>query len=244
MKIKTIAAVIGAAAFALGVQVHAQDAPAQAGKGVDPAGPGKGGRLMQQRGMQGPGMQGKGMQGKGMQGKGMQGKGPQVRGMLERRRGAGPSLAQLDANDDGMIDLDEFLARHEDRPELLLERRDTDGDEKLSREELASPQRPARPDGKREAVLDCVQEDRPDFAGPAGIEERFDTLDSNDDSRLDAEELAAGRLVQATEQFTRLDADADGQLTPQELRAAHADRREVARSVRDCVREAAASTTP
>ncbi len=126
----------------------------------------------------------------------------------------------------------------------MLELRDADGDDKLSREELAPRERPQRPAGNREAVLGCVQEERPDFAGHAGIEERFDTLDSNDDSLLDAEELAAGRLVQATEQFTRLDADADGLLTPQELRAAHADRREVARSVRDCVREAVASPAP
>lgn len=223
MKIRILAVAIGAAALVLGVQVQAQTTVAEnaaTGGGIHRAGPGKGGRMMPQRG------------------------GQDRSAMTARRQGGGPSLAAFDVNADGMIDLDEFLAHHEDRPELALEHRDADGDGLLSREELAPRERPNRPDIDRAAVEECVQQEHPDFAGADGLEERFDTLDSNDDSYLDADELVAGRLAQAEAQFTALDADADGFLIQAELRAQRANRRELARSVRDCAREAARATTP
>jgi hypothetical protein len=225
---KLLAAAIGVAALAFGVQVQAQDAggPGTGAQGRNAKGAvqreahGKGAGAMQQRGGQGRGM------------------------MMARRRAEGPALAQLDANDDGMISLDEFLARHEDRPELLLERRDENGDGFLSREELEPREGPRRPDIDRAAVQACMQEEHPELAAPAGIEERFDTLDSDDNSLLDTDELAAGRLAQAEERFARLDTDADGQLTQDELRAGRPDRRAMGRDLRDCIRESADSIAP
>lgn len=231
---RTLAVAIGAAALAFGVQV-----PVQA---QDAGGPGAGGR-----GVVGQSRNAKAAVRRDAPGKGAgatQQRGKQSRGMMmAQRHGGGVSLAQLDTNDDGSIDLDEFLARHEDRPNLVLERLDTNGNG-LSREELQAGARPQRPNINREAIRDCVQEAHPGFASPAGIEQRFDTLDTDDDSLLDAEELAAGRLAQAEEQFARLDADADGLLTQDELRAAHTDRRELGRATRDCMREAPATDSP
>lgn len=226
-KARLLAVLVGAATLAAGMQVQAQAQGQGRGKefgqgraaAAQQAGPGRPAGAMQQRGGQG-------------------------RGMMMGRRPGVPSLQQLDANADGMIDLDEFLARHEDRPQPLPGRLDANGDGLLSREELTPPARPERPGGNREAVLECMQEEHPGMAGPDGIAERFDTLDTNDDSLLDAEELAAGRLARAEEQFNRLDADADGLLTPDELRAQRADRRELGRSLRECRREAAQPATP
>lgn len=225
---RILAAAIGAAALAFGVQVQAQDA----------GGPGAGAQGRNAKGAIHRDAQGKGagaMQQRGKQGRGM---------MMARRQGAGPSLEQLDTNGDGAIDLDEFLARHEDRPDQLLNRRDENGDGLLSREELEPREGSRRPDIDRAAVQACMQEEHPELAAPAGIEERFDTLDSNDDSFLDADELAAGRLAQAEERFARLDTDADGQLTQDELRAGRPERRAMGRELRDCIRESAGSTTP
>lgn len=223
LMMKTVAVLTGATALLLGVQVMAQQ-PAAGGadnpRGFHRDGPGKGGRMMNGRSGQGPGM------------------------MMARRRSQGPSVAQLDTNDDGVISLEEFLARIEDRPEQLLDRRDENGDGLLSREELEPREGPRRPDMDRAAVQACMQDEHPEFAGFAGIEERFDTLDSNDDSLLDADELAAGRLAQAEERFARLDADADGQLTPEELRAGRPDRRAMGRDLRDCIRDSAETTAP
>lgn len=227
---KTLAAAIGVAALAFGVQVQVQ--------AQDAAGPGAGAQGRNAKGAVQGQAHGKGagvVQQRGMQGRGM---------MMARRNGAGPALAQLDANDDGMISLEEFLARHDDRPELLLERRDEDGDGFLSREELDPREGQRRPDIDRPAVQACMQEEHPELTGPAGIEERFDTLDSDDNSLLDADELAAGRLALAEERFARLDTDADGQLTQDELRAGRPDRRAMGRDLRECIRDAAESAAP
>jgi Ca2+-binding EF-hand superfamily protein len=226
MKMTTLAmTLLGAAALALGVQAQAQDSTAGQGKGFgnrvpqQQAGPGRGGRLQPPRGQQG-------------------------RSMMARRHAAGQAMARLDANDDGMIDLDEFLARFEDRPQHLLERRDVNEDGVLSRDELEPPARPQRPEIDRAAVTACVQEEFAEFADEAAPGARFDALDSNDDAVLDASELDAGRLARAEAQFTRLDTDVDGLLTPEELHAGHADRRELDQRVRACTREVLQSATP
>lgn len=231
---RTLAAAIGAAALAFGVQVQvqAQDAGGPGAGGPGAVGQGPNAKAAVHRGAAGKGAGA--MQQRGKQGRGM---------MMARRHGGGPALARLDTNEDGSIDLDEFLARHEDRPEPTLQRLDTNGDG-LSREELQAGARPQRPNIDREAVRDCVQEAHPEFAGPAGIEQRFDTLDTDNNSLLSAQELADGRLAHAEEQFSRLDADADGLLTQDELRAAHTDRRELGRATRDCMRGAAATNSP
>lgn len=228
MKIRTLAATIGTAALLLGVQVQAQQQTQDGGEtppraigdsrdGMRHGGPGRGGRFMRQHD-------------------------GAARGMMQ---GAGRGAAvQRDSNGDGMIDASEFLAGLDDAPALVLEHRDANGDGMLSREELTPPARPQRPGADRAAMQACMQDAHPDFAGGASLEQRFDTLDSNDDSLLDATELAAGREARAQEQFTRLDTDADGLLTPDELRAGRTERRELRRALHECRSEAAQSSAP
>lgn len=165
--------------------------------------------------------------------------------MMQRFERRGAPLENLDTNDDGVIDQDEFLAGGAQREGRLLAQRDADGDGLLSREELEA-RAPRRPDIDREAVLECVQELHPEFGPDGDLAARFDTLDTSDDGFLDAEELAAGQRERALQHFAELDADADGTLTREELRSSmrerRDERRDVQRDLRDCVRAEANAT--
>lgn len=78
----------------------------------------------------------------------------------------------------------------------------------------------------------------------AGLLDRFDTLDTNDDSRLDLEELLAGPQRRVEVMFSCLDADADGFLTTEELAATREGGREARRALRSCLQEAGPDALP
>jgi hypothetical protein len=75
----------------------------------------------------------------------------------------------------------------------------------------------------------------------AQLLERFDTLDTNDDSRLDQDELLAGPQRRIEAMFTCLDADADGFLTTEELATTREGGREARRALRDCLQDVGAT---
>lgn len=180
----------------------------------------------------------------GARGEGMRG------GMMAPRPGGrgAPPLARLDANGDGSIDLDEFLGGREGNEERALMRLDTDADGLLSREELEARPERQRPGPDRAAMRECLQDARPDADPGFDLAERFDTLDTNDDGKLDTDELAAARVARATDTFGRLDANGDGVLVAEELQAARADMREQTRELRgelrECMQTTRAAATP
>jgi Ca2+-binding EF-hand superfamily protein len=112
-------------------------------------------------------------------------------------RGGGHQLARADANNDGNITRDEFLAR----PTQMFERLDADNDGVIS--EAERPQRRER--GERQARGE--RRERPNF-------------DANNDRQISRDEFAA----MGASMFDRLDANNDGRVTRAEAEAARPQR--------------------
>ena len=105
-------------------------------------------------------------------------------------------MGEMDANHDGTVSRDEFMAYPRRMDQKLFDRVDSNKDGAISREEYMAP-----------------------GAGRGSAEtraEHFRLLDTNGDGRITREELDARRNAR----FDQLDANKDGQLTPQELRSA------------------------
>ena len=121
--------------------------------------------------------------------------------MAERR------LARVDADGDGMVSEDEFIARAESAPtpQERFAKRDRNDDGVLTADEMG--RRHADRSGKRRG-----HGERPG--------KRFKRVDSDGDGRWsEAEFLAhAEQRPEPAELFARLDADGDGELTRDELR--------------------------
>jgi len=121
------------------------------------------------------------------------------RGRHGRRGGGGHHmLGGADANSDGNITREEFLAR----PTAMFARMDANSDGVISAAER--PQRPER--GERPARADRPERQNPDV--------------NNDGQFSQAEYVAAGARM-----FERLDANSDGRVTREEAAAAHPQRR-------------------
>lgn len=112
-------------------------------------------------------------------------------------RGGMHHLTRADANNDGAITREEFLAR----PTQMFARLDTNNDGVISADER--PQRRERPEGER-----TERRERPNF-------------DANNDrqiSRAEWDQMGASM-------FQRLDANSDGRVTQEEAQAARGTRR-------------------
>ena len=107
------------------------------------------------------------------------------------------SLESADANNDGNVTRDEFLAR----PTEMFARLDANHDGVISTAER--PQRPERAEGERRQ--------RPERVNP----------DSNGDNQISQSEYAA----MGSGMFERLDANSDGRVTREEADAARPHRR-------------------
>jgi len=124
----------------------------------------------------------------------------EMRGMRGGHRGGGMhSLRGADANNDGNITRDEFLAR----PIEHFDRLDANHDGVISAAER--PQRPQR----RDPAERGPRPERPDF-------------DSNNDGQISRAEFAA----MGGGMFDRLDANSDGRVTREEAQAARPHHRE------------------
>jgi len=118
------------------------------------------------------------------------------RGRHGRRGGGHHHLTRADANEDGNITRDEFLAR----PIAHFDRLDANDDGVIAADER--PQRRERGERRTE------RRERPDF-------------DANDDRQLSRDEFAS----MGAGMFERLDANDDGRVTREEAEAAQAARR-------------------
>lgn len=115
----------------------------------------------------------------------------------QRGQRGGHQLSRADANSDGNITRDEFLAR----PTQMFDRLDANNDGVIS--EAERPQRRER--GERPARGERAE--RPNF-------------DANNDSQISREEFAA----MGARMFERLDANSDGRVTRAEAEAARPQR--------------------
>lgn len=145
---------------------------------------------------------------------------------------------RLDTNEDGFVDVDEFLDARLGRVDAQFERRDDDGDGLLSEDEAR--RRPPRDDvdeTDREQVIACVRETIADWEGPHDVEDRFDAVDTNGDGYIDLVELSTSLEERAYVLFDRIDADGDGLLSLEEIEAHQDEQINLRRVIRACIDE-------
>ncbi|MCV2883788.1 hypothetical protein OE749_03605 [Aestuariibacter sp. AA17] len=154
-------------------------------------------------------------------------------------------LARLDIDQSGTLTLDEMLTGASDKAARKFERKDANADGSLTFEEASSGRE--RPDLSdiAEDIAACVADIKdetgdenivvPDFSSRLTAEERFDTIDANDDNLIDLSEATSHAESRATDKFNALDTDLNGEVSEDEL-TAHADSRRATRqAVRNCV---------
>ena len=144
----------------------------------------------------------------------------------------------LDTNEDGFVDVDEFLDARLGRVDDQFDRRDDDGDGLLSEDEAR--RRPPRDDvdeTDRELVIACVRETIADWEGPHDVEDRFDAVDTNGDGFIDLVELSTSLEERAYVLFDRIDADGDGLLSLEEVEAHQEAQINLRRVIRACIDE-------
>ena len=146
----------------------------------------------------------------------------------------------LDTDENGVITLDEFIAKPAAKAVKQFDRIDTDDDELISFEEFSvlHNDEPRDSDIDLEELRACIAEnsdrevsERPDVAS------RFNLIDTNGDGYLDVDEFTTAKTNNATEKFYKIDADGDGGISPKELAAALKARRHHRQVRRGCVEE-------
>ena len=146
----------------------------------------------------------------------------------------------LDVDGNGIITLDEFLAKSIAKAADQFARIDTNDDELISLEEflLVHGDQGNNADIDVEALRACIAENS-DVALPErlGGEARFDEIDTNDDDFIDLDEFIAAKTSYATGKFNQIDTDADGAITPEELFSVFKAHREHRAIRRACVEE-------
>lgn len=149
-------------------------------------------------------------------------------------------LWEMDANSDGKIVSDEVPDQFRPRFESILDRLDTDGDDALSKEEIAAgdkamgerfrrdrPEGPPGPDGKKGRPegpdgppgVGPNGKGRPG-RGPAEMIERLKEADANGDGKIELNEVP-DQFKQGFERILdHLDNDGDDALSPEEIKGA------------------------
>ncbi|WP_176473915.1 EF-hand domain-containing protein [Actibacterium ureilyticum] len=120
-------------------------------------------------------------------------------------------IETLDADKDGQVSQEEFLAPRQER----FTKADADGDGQLSAEEIQAAIASFREERGPRGDRPMRSGDGPRGPNP---EQMIERLDSDGDGLLSAEELAAAPQNQTM--FQRLDADGDGAISEEEFQAA------------------------
>jgi Ca2+-binding EF-hand superfamily protein len=202
-------------------------------------------------GMGGSGGNGGGM-GNGGNGGGMGSNGNQDHqgnGGMNGRDRAIRMFERLDANDDGVLSLDEMTSPVPAKAEKMLNHKDTDEDGLLSLDEWQHGRRGAQMDLSdiADEIVQCVADikeetgnefivvpNADDYKSPA---ERFADIDTSGDGFIDLAELETHKLAKVTDVFMTMDSDENGEVTVEEYKKVLKEHRATRRAVRKCVNE-------
>lgn len=148
------------------------------------------------------------------------------------------NAADLDSSD--TITLDEWLVKTTKKAEKHFDRIDADDDSLISLEEFLAVGHgdgldfEVDLDALRACYADATGEDLPERPDR---ETAFGQIDTNDDGFLDPDEYLAAKTENATDRFNAIDTDGDGAISKQELAAALKHLRELKRVRRDCIED-------
>ncbi|MGJ8682145.1 hypothetical protein [Paraglaciecola sp.] len=165
-----------------------------------------------------------------------------AKGFKNKGKRAGDPVSQLtrlDVNEDGVVDLTEFLTPVSSNAERSFTKKDTDENGALTFEEATASNR------ERTDISDIIDElavcladkgieaDLPDGTSK---EERFEEV-SNGDGTIELSELVAAKEAKATAAFEAIDTDESGDVTEAELTAANEARTASRQALKDCIDE-------
>ena len=170
------------------------------------------------------------------------------RGGVRGERSVERAFERLDTSEDGVITLDEFTAKTEERAERRFNRQDDDEDGFVSLEEGTTNRR-----GEQRAdysdiaaeivacVADLAVEDEnivvPDADRFVSPEDRFNAKDTDGDGVLSLEEAQANALDKATDKFNDMDTDSSGDISLEEFEAAKDSASATRQAIRSCIEE-------
>lgn len=131
-------------------------------------------------------------------------------------------IERLDTNEDLVVDFDEFTARSRNGARLI-ERLDSNDDGALDYDEFASRSGPRSELAGEyaEELIACVEEmSGTEVESRPTPEQAFDTIDSNDDDVISADELESAGQAKAEAKFDAIDQNGDDLLNEEEFAAA------------------------
>lgn len=173
-------------------------------------------------------------------------KGKQHKG---KKRGNPVSMfSRIDANEDGVLELDELLAPVADKAEQSFTKKDTDEDGFLSFEEATTSKRKSADlsDIAEEVALCVTDASAADETGLTQAisadrftskEDRFATADTSGDEVLDLIEVQEAKTAKATLEFEAMDANDNGQVSKEEFVQSKQQAKATRQAVKTCIDE-------
>ena len=117
----------------------------------------------------------------------------------------GQMFEEMDANKDGKVTKDEFLASHDKMTGARFGRLDKNGDGSIGKDEIPAPPPGAGGEGGRPRFM-------PDLS----------KMDKDGNGSISKDEFTAGSKEMGLERFGKMDKDGDGAISKEEVEAARA----------------------